>query len=203
LTGSVLEGEPLLIFLAGPNGAGKTTFFRAYLAPLGLPFVNADVVARSLREASPARPAREIDAAAFASAEKWRRELLESGVSFCTETVFSDPEGAKLQFLRDAGSAGYTVFLVFVGISDSQLSMARVMERVAAGGHDVPDDKLVERFPRTLANLRTAIPLADEAYVFDNSSDVEPFRLVAVYRDGLVTQQAEVLPAWAAGLPGL
>jgi predicted ABC-type ATPase len=203
LTGPVIEGEPLLIFLAGPNGAGKTTFFRAYLEPLGLPFVNADVVARSLRDADPARSTHEIDAAAFAAAEKWRRELLDSGVSFCTETVFSDPEGAKLRFLRDAGTAGYSVFLIFVGISDTQLSIARVMGRVAAGGHDVPDEKLVERFPRTLANLRAAIPLADEAYLFDNSSDLEPFRLVAAYRDGLVTQRAAVIPAWAASLPGL
>jgi hypothetical protein len=35
------------------NGAGKTTFFRVYLQPIDLPFVNADVIAAGLREAAP------------------------------------------------------------------------------------------------------------------------------------------------------
>lgn len=38
----------LLIVLAGPNGAGKSTFYEEYLAPGGLPFVNADLLARGL-----------------------------------------------------------------------------------------------------------------------------------------------------------
>jgi predicted ABC-type ATPase len=196
-------GEPVLIFLAGPNGAGKTTFFRAYLEPLGFPFVNADVVARALHAAAPTQASPEIDRAAFAAAEKWRHELLDGRVSFCTETVFSDPKGAKLAFLKEARASGYSVFLVFIGISDSQLSMARVIQRVDAGGHDVPDEKLVERFPRTLANLRAAIPLVDEAFLFDNSSDVEPFRLVAVYSDSVLVERREPIPPWAAGLPEL
>jgi predicted ABC-type ATPase len=95
------------------------------------------------------------------------------------------------------------VFLVFVGISDSELSIARVMQRVASGGHDVPDDKLRGRFSRTLANLRNAISIVNEAFLFDNSSDQDPFRLVAVYSEGKVEQQGDSLPAWAAGLPGL
>lgn len=38
---------PLLHLLAGPNGSGKTTFYEHVLKPVtGLPFVNADVIAR-------------------------------------------------------------------------------------------------------------------------------------------------------------
>jgi predicted ABC-type ATPase len=117
--------------------------------------------------------------------------------------VFSDPQGAKLDFLRQARNAGYWVCLVFIGLSDPHLSTARIMQRVASGGHDVPDEKLRRRFPRTLANLRSAISVVNEAYLFDNSSTEKPFRLVAVYSQGQVTVRGNLLPDWATRLPQL
>jgi predicted ABC-type ATPase len=76
----------------------------------------------------------------------------------------------------------------------------------ALGGilaRNVPDEKLASRYPRTLANLRKAVPLVDEAFLFDNSSDRDPFRLVLIYSGGEVVRRAEPLPSWTAGLPGL
>ena len=92
----------LLVFLAGPNGAGKSTFFETYLAELGLPFVNADRFARLLREADPGVAAEDVERGAFNEAEKLRGAFVDAEVSFCTETVFSDPAGAKLTLLRKA-----------------------------------------------------------------------------------------------------
>jgi predicted ABC-type ATPase len=195
--------EPVLVFLAGPNGAGKSTFFEDYLQVLKLPFVNADEIARGLREAARPTEAEDIDRLAFKKTEELRKSLLAGRLSFCTETVFSDPQGAKLDFLKEARASGYAVFFVFIGLSEAELSIARVMQRVEKGGHDVPDAKLRGRYPRTLVNLRKAIAIVDEAFLFDNSSDRDPFRLVAIYSEGRVAHQAGPLPAWAAGLPGL
>ena len=103
--------SPVLIFLAGPNGAGKSTFFEAYLRALGFPFVNADIIATNLRDRAPG--ALESDRLAFQTAEELREAHLVAGISFCTETVFSDPHGAKLEFLKRARSASYSVFLIF------------------------------------------------------------------------------------------
>jgi predicted ABC-type ATPase len=128
---------------------------------------------------------------------------LATRVSFCTETVFSDPQGAKLQYLKQAREAGYYVFLIFIGLDSPELSMARVMQRVEAGGHDVPDEKLLARYKRTMANLQAAIPLVDEAFLFDNSSASEPYRLVATYTQGRLAVRSALRPRWAAGLPGL
>lgn len=197
------RGEAVLVFLAGPNGAGKSTFFRDYLQPLGLTFVNADEMARGLRETALPSATEDFERLAFEEAEQVRKSLLDRRLSFCTETVFSDPHGAKLDFLRSARSSGYAVFLVFIGLSDPELSLARVAYRVEQGGHDVPDEKLRGRFPRTLSNLRLAIPVVDETFLLDNSSSREPFRPVAVYSGGHLVWRAESLPAWAAGLPGL
>lgn len=201
---AILSQEgPVLIFLAGPNGAGKSTFFKDYLKPLGLTFINADEIAVLLRQVVLPSEAEDIDRLAFQKTEELRRSLLAQRRSFCTETVFSDPQGAKVDFLRQAHRAGYTVFLVFIGLANPELSIARVMQRVDEGGHDVADDKLLGRYPRTLANLREAIPIVDEAFLFDNSSDRDPFRLVAVYLEGQILRRADTLPVWVMGLPGL
>jgi len=128
---------------------------------------------------------------------------VEAGLSFCTETVFSDPAGAKLAWLQDARRHGFSVFLIFIGLDSPALSVGRVKQRVAQGGHDVPDEKLFARFPRTLANLRAAIPVADEAFVFDNSSADTPYRIVAVYAQGRLVSRHPPLPNWTEGLPGL
>ena len=200
---TALEHQPSLIFLAGPNGAGKTTFFEAYLEPFGLPYVNADRIARILRTAEPAASSDAVDRRAFIEAERLRAALVEARLSFCTETVFSDPARAKLGFLEDARRRGFTVILVFIGLADAALSIARVKQRVQQGGHDVPDDRLRARFPRTLANLRAAIALVEEAFLFDNSSYDAPYRVVAVYREGRLIARHPPLPAWTRGLPGL
>ena len=202
LRAAVGSHSPILIFLAGPNGAGKSTFHRSYLEGLGIPFVNADNIRRKLPTGSPEEAA-EADVAAFYKAEEFRRTLLDARASFCTETVFSDPGGAKLEFLRQAREADYTVFLISIGLESAALSVARVVQRVEEGGHDVPDEKIEQRFPRTLRNLPAAIPLVNEAYLFDNSSSDEPFRPVAVYRDGALVYRKAPTPSWAQGLPAL
>ena len=202
-TAILAQEGPVLVFLAGPNGAGKSTFFKSYLHPLGLTFINADEIALLFRQATPSTKTEDIDRLAFQKTEELRRSLLARRLSFCTETVFSDPQGAKLDFLSQARTAGYAVFLVFIGLSSPELSKARVIQRVGEGGHDVPDDRLLGRYPRTLANLRAAIPIVEEAFLFDNSSDRDPFRLIAVYSEGQIVRRADTLPTWTTGLPGL
>ena len=198
-----LPEQPVLVFVAGPNGSGKSTFFAEYLEGLGLPYVNADDIARMLRARTPKASDDTIDRRAFAEAERLRAALVEAGVSFCTETVFSDPKGAKLTLLATARERGFAVFLVFICLDSAALSIARVRQRARHGGHDVPDVKLRARFPRTLANMRAAIPIADEVFLFDNSSFDTPYRAVAVYQGGRLVSRHPPLPPWTGGLPGL
>lgn len=182
---------PRLIFLAGPNGAGKTTFFETFLKDLGLDFVNADRITAALGIPN---------AEAAKVADAIRQQFLAEGRSFITETVFSDPVGAKLQFLRDAIANGYHVTLLYIGIASPQLSEARICQRVGSGGHDVPTDRLERRFRQSLKNLSEALAFVSEAHVFDNSYSRTPFRLVLTSRNGRIEFRSDPLPDWMAGI---
>jgi predicted ABC-type ATPase len=187
MLGDALNKRPVIVALAGPNGAGKTTFFHAHLREAGLRFVNADDIAR------------ELDVSAYQAAEvadALRRELVRQRESFVFETVFSDPVGDKLAFLKDAAKSGYNVILCFIGISSPEISEQRVAMRVSKGGHDVPDEKIVSRFPRTLENLKAAIQALPMVFIFDNNALATPFRNVAVFVNGKQALPNATIPRW-------
>jgi len=183
-----------LWILVGGNGAGKSTFYTHYLEPLGLPFVNADILARMAYPDAP--EAHSYDAAKLA--EQMRGELLLSGASFCFETVYSHP--SKIDFVAQAKALGYEVIMVVVHLETAELNQARVAERVSEGGHFVPEEKVVSRIPRTLQHIKTSIPLCDRVQVYDNSFEDAPFKLVFSVAEGVMTRHHNPLPEWAEEL---
>jgi predicted ABC-type ATPase len=183
-----------LWLLAGGNGAGKSSFHRLFLAPRGVAMVNADRIARTLSPGAPEGAS--YDAAA--QAEILRDDLLARGASFCLETVFSHV--SKVDFLARAKAQGYQIIVVFIHVEPVELNLARISQRVAAGGHGVPEEKVRSRLPRTLANLRRAIPLVDDLWLVDNSSADDPLRVVGRVVDGAVRELARGAPAWVKNL---
>lgn len=182
-----LDQRPIIVALAGPNGAGKSTFYSAHLQGTGLRLVNADVLARDLN----------VDpSTAVQLADALRRELVNQRESFVFETVFSDPVGEKRRFFREAVEAGYTVVLLFIGISGPTVAEERVAMRVTKGGHDVPTEKLKSRYPRTLANLKAAIAELPYTWLYDNDDLESPYRLVARFEHGKPDEIREPVPRW-------
>jgi len=180
-----------LDLIAGPNGAGKTTLYERIIAPdrPGLPFVNADRIAR---DRFPGKELEQVyEAAKIATAA--RAALLDARLDFCTETVFSHE--SKIDLVRTAVAADYDVVFHVVMIPLA-LSGPRVITRVAAGGHDVPADKLATRYERLWPHVATAVQHCYRAVFYDNSSDHGPTE-VASYRYGL----ADYLPRWPAWTP--
>lgn len=179
-----------LWLLSGGNGAGKTTFFNLFLRPKGVAFVNADEIAKDVFPGDP--QGNSYNAAQIAT--KMREDLLIQGRSFCFETVFS--HHSKIDFVAKAKALGYCINLVFIHVGEPELNIGRVINRVKEGGHNVPEDKIRTRLPRTLKNVAIAAQLSDNFIAFDNSSFEQPFQKVLTIKKGIVTVHVENLPDW-------
>ena len=121
-----------------------------------------------------------------------RQKLLAGRASFSFETVLSSPD--KLDFLRKASRAGYRVYLYYVATDDPLINISRVKSRVRKGGHDVPTDKIVARYRRSLDALLGAIDVSHRAYLFDNSG-IES-KLIAEVNDGELRLVSSSIPNW-------
>jgi predicted ABC-type ATPase len=179
-----------LDLVVGPDGSGKSTFVELTLAPL-LPtsvFVNADEIAR---QRWPVDPATHSYEAARVAADT-RARLIELRRSFIAETVFSHP--SKLDLIDSAHAASYTVVLHVLLVSE-ELAVERVKHRVKAGGHEVPEDKIRQRYQRLWPLAVTAIARCDSATVYDNSALKGPC-IVAQMSGGKLVGAA-TWPVWA------
>lgn len=186
------SGKPLAIIVAGHNGSGKSTMWNDKLAPvMRMPLVNAD---RMMMSILPEPKARKLPAwaqtlrdentswmmVAQKGVEAFVAQAMSHKVPFAMETVFSHWKDrgdgtfeSKIDRIVELQASGYFVLLLFVGLTDAQLSIGRVQTRIADGGHAIPPERLIERFPRTQTAIRAATPVADASILMDNSRDRE------------------------------
>lgn len=159
---------PQILVFAGPNGSGKSTVTRGFQV-VG-EYINADEIKK--RENCD-------DLTAAKTATAIREYLIEQRKSFTFETVLSSERNVEL--LRKARDAGYRVKLVFVLTSDVNINISRVEQRVKKGGHDVPVDKIISRYEKSLKNLSKVIRFAEQTVVIDNSYE-KPELIIEINR---------------------
>lgn len=197
------KDKPVFYLLAGPNGAGKSTLYKALVQvgtiPASAEFVNADVYEGAhLQHIADSQVRSE-------QARKWaddrRKVLLRTGSSFVSETVFSHE--SKLALIKSAQAQGFFVMLLVVCLDDPQRLLARVAQRVAEGGHAVPAERILARYPRTLNNLTVAVRLADAAILYDSQAVVPgTHSAVAVCQRDHTQVKVNPLPEWAQRVLG-
>lgn len=189
------ERRPTLIVVAGPNGSGKTSLTTQVLQHewiSGCTYINPDNIARDVYGDWNSR---EAVLAAARHAEAERERCLRARESLAFESVLSAPD--KIDFIQRAKQAGFFVRLFFVGTDHPAINAARVTQRVLEGGHDVPIPKIISRYAKSLANCAAAIAFSDRAYVYDNSVDAQPPRLLFRTVDGEVLKRYGSMRAWA------
>jgi predicted ABC-type ATPase len=199
-----MADAPIFYLLAGPNGAGKSTLYKNLtqdgLIDAQAEFVNADLYEAAHLQHIPDLATRSLAARNWA--DDRRAQLLASKQSFVSETVFS--HSSKLTLLDDAKRCGFYVMLFIVGLDDPRQLLQRVKQRVLEGGHSVPDERILARYPRTMAHLKLAIPKAHVALIYDTNELAHVGHdLVAACQDGRVAQQAKTVPQWAKTVLGL
>ena len=154
-----------LYIISGPNGAGKTTASYTMLPKIlrCKEFVNADEIARGLSPFNPESVAIEAGRLML----KRINELLQRNVSFSIETTLSTRSYFRL--VEKAHSQGYDVTLLFFWLKSPQQAIERVAERVAKGGHNIPNDTIIRRYWEGLDNLfNIYMPIVDTWILVNN-----------------------------------
>lgn len=139
---------PRCLIVAGPNGAGKTTFALEYLPVIGVHhFLNADMIAAGL---SPFAP----ETQAVTAGRLFLKEI-EARITAAEDFAFETTLAGRgyLRLVERLQADGWRVELHYLALPEVSLSKARVAERVAHGGHNIPEADIDRRFPRSLHNL--------------------------------------------------
>jgi predicted ABC-type ATPase len=200
---------PRIIVLAGVNGAGKSSILGSLLDE-SVTFFNPDDEARLIRESTHGTDEQ-------INAESWKRmknrleDAIETRESFAFESTLGGNTIPAL--LRKAAEAGIEVYIWFVGLSSPEMHMQRVRARVAAGGHDIPEEKIRERWNASRMNIIELLPVITELVLFDNSEEGDPAkgearapRLLLHWRQGRIVAppipELDATPAWARPIAG-
>ena len=163
------QDKPTCIIIAGPNGAGKTTFALNYLPEYTHchNFINADMIATGL---SPLSPQQE-----WLRASRLFLQAIQGCINkredFCFETTLSGK--TYLHLIKQLLADQWHVELYYLWLPSVEMSIKRVAERVAHGGHDIPEQTIIRRYARGVDNfLNHYAPLCDDTICFENSEKI-------------------------------
>ena len=162
--------KPMILVLAGPNGSGKSTITQ-YFEKIGT-YTNADDIVATTGMSNE-EAAKWVDDKRYAS--------IAAKENFTFETVLSSK--IKLDILEKAKEEGYFIKCVFVLTIDPFINVARVEARVASGGHDVDKTKIIERYHKSLNNIKKLIDICDILHVYDNT--LEPIRIIRKHKEDI------------------
>jgi len=164
---------PRLTIIAGANGCGKSTLTSRSSFIYKTPLLDPDAISKVLQPSIPGAPAVAAARQVLISAGKH----IDKRESFAVETTLAGKH--YLQMMVDARIRGFEIVLVYIGTESVEINLARIRNRVLAGGHDVPESDVRRCYQRSFGNLPIAIDRADHTILFDNSTE-EGYRLVAV-----------------------
>jgi predicted ABC-type ATPase len=173
MPGTTKRTAPACIYvLAGTNGAGKSSVGGAAIRERGADYFNPDEATRRIRLANPRISEREANSAAWQEGKRLLEDAIATRSTFAMETTLGGETitGLLLQALAE----GIEVRIWYVGLATPELHIARVQARVARGGHDIPENKIRQRFEHSRINLIRLLPELAELRLFDNSTEADP-----------------------------
>lgn len=164
--------QPRLTVLGGPNGAGKTTLARSSFTELldSDHFLNADEIAADINPEA----VTDVSVAAARQLLQQRQEWIELGKTFVIESTLASR--GLLQSLRMASERGYRIELVYLWVSDPDICIQRIADRVSQGGHYIPPDVVKRRHELGKQMLAAYLDVSNDTDIFD--ADGSP-RLIA------------------------
>jgi predicted ABC-type ATPase len=183
-----------MIVVAGPPGGGKSSIFP--VASFGAAYFNADDRAAELNGGSYIGIPKHIRAIANREFEEFVRESIENRTSFAIETTLRTT--VTFDQAARAKAAGFTTEMRYLALRDFAMHLERVKIRADAGGHSASEATLRSTYRASLVNLRKAIALMDDLWVYDNSPVGGPPKLILQSENGVSRFVADDPPNWLA-----
>jgi len=192
-----------IVVVAGVNGAGKSSIAGDAILKKGGRFFNPDEMARQIRQNNPACPPEEANSQAWQLGRRGLQRALSEGGFFAFETTLGGNTITAL--LLDGAGHQAEIHMSYIGLDSVERHIERVSQRVAAGGHDIAEDTIRERYRSSRENLIRLIPDLSSLRIYDNSTNAnpepEPVLLLHMVK-GIVKSHAplEQIPLWAKPL---
>ena len=158
--------------LAGANGAGKSSLMGAVLRRQGADYFNPDLAAQRILSANPGISQEQANSAAWHEGKRLLERAIAEKLNFAFETTLGGQTIATR--LGQALAQGLEVRIWYVGLDSTERHLARVRSRVAQGGHDIPEERIRERYIQSRLNLIRLLPRLTELLLFDNSVEADP-----------------------------
>ena len=190
----------MILVLAGVNGAGKSSVGGANLRAKGQDWYNPDEIAREMRLRFPEREPRDVDSQVWREGLNRLKHAIRTNTNFAFETTLGG--NSITATLLDAIAAGVPVRVWYCGLGSPELHIARVAARVARGGHDIPEQKIRERYVSSMRNLCRLAPGLDKLAVYDNamplgSNGLPDIRELVSVESGRIMRLDTNMPDWA------
>jgi len=173
----------------------------------GADYFNPDEATARILAANPDITTAEANSAAWHEGKRLLERAIAERLDFAFETTLGGHTISAL--LHEALAGGIEVRIWFVGLSSPELHMQRVRSRVARGGHNIPEEKIRERYDRSRINLIELMPRLTELRVFDNSFEADPHAgraprptVILHFAKGRIVEMVDLAetPQWAKAL---
>ena len=158
--------------IAGTNGAGKSSVAGEAFLAAGSEYFNPDEATRRILQCNRGLSLQEANSAAWRLGKGLLERAIAERATFAFETTLGGRTITSL--LEQAASSGIDVRIWYVGLSSPELHIQRVRSRVARGGHDIPEEKIRERYHQSRLNLIRLLPHVTELLLYDNSEEADP-----------------------------
>lgn len=194
-----------LYIIMGSNGAGKSTVGLSYLPEviqanhtvfdgdkLGL-----EKKREFYKKITPSL--KEAERMALAWLFEHFEELVQRAIKDKTDFVYEGhlPEDANWKTPKRFTRAGYKVHIIFFGLTDTDVSAVRVMDRAKHGGHYVPPYEIERNYYGNLLQVNKRFKAIDELQIVDTSESVKA-NILALFKNGEIEYAVHhgKLPEW-------
>jgi predicted ABC-type ATPase len=193
----------VITVIAGVNGAGKSTIAGAYIRSQGGDYFNPDEISRRLISNNKNLTIAEANAQAWQMGYDQLARAIDEEQDYIFETTLGGNSICKL--LHQAMDQGQEVRIFFCGLQSVELHIERVSQRVARGGHNIPEEKIRERWSSAIHNMLGLIPRCAAVSVFDNSlaadkSGPQAVCLFSLRGNSFESMPVNPMPEWAKPL---